>query len=106
MSLIIKNVEKPIRLAHASEALADMLPGGRRAERQHLATWHRWVNPGLRGVRLEVIQIGGTACTSREAVQRFFAALSEARHPERTQTPARRQREIHRAEKACELAGI
>ena len=32
---------------------------------------------GCRGVVLETIQVGGTRCTSREALQRFFENLSQ-----------------------------
>lgn len=40
------------------------------------ATLHRWATDGLKGVRLEVIRIGGTTCTSKSALQRFFNALT------------------------------
>lgn len=55
---------------------AKLLPSSRKSEGQHVSTLHRWARKGLRGVRLEVIRIGGTTCTSREALGRFFAALS------------------------------
>jgi hypothetical protein len=35
------------------------------------------VKPGLWGVRLETIRVGGTLCTSRQALERFFARLAE-----------------------------
>lgn len=37
----------------------------------------RWSQQGLSGVFLETIRIGGTRMTSREALQRFFEALTE-----------------------------
>ncbi len=43
---------------------------------KHVATLYRWTVSGIRGVILESIQIGGTRCTSHEAIQRFAAALS------------------------------
>jgi hypothetical protein len=42
----------------------------------HSATAHRWRNPGLRGVRLECIRVGGIWHTSMEAFQRFCDELS------------------------------
>ena len=42
-----------------------------------MATLYRWASHGCRGVRLETIQIGGTKCTSRQALQRFFAGLTD-----------------------------
>jgi hypothetical protein len=40
------------------------------------ATLWRWASSGLRGVRLETLRVGGTTCTSAEALRRFFAALN------------------------------
>jgi len=55
---------------------ARILPKRRAGKRTHVATLYRWSTKGLRGVKLEVIQVGATRCTSREAIQRFFDALS------------------------------
>ena len=52
------------------------IPRRRGGKRLHKSTGFRWVQRGLRGVRLEAIRIGGTLCTSVEAVQRFFDALT------------------------------
>jgi hypothetical protein len=38
----------------------------------------RWAKKGLRGVRLEVLRIGGRLFTSRQALTRFFQALTHA----------------------------
>ena len=59
-----------------SEA-ANRLPKRRRGKRPHVATMYRWARNGLRGTRLEVIQVGGSLCTSSEAVQRFFEMLTK-----------------------------
>lgn len=57
----------------------DLLPRRRRGRKAHVSTLYRWATVGCRGVRLETIQIGGTCCTSREALQRFFEALTNNR---------------------------
>ena len=57
------------------------LPLRRQGKRTHTATLYRWANPGLRGVCLETIQVGGTLCTSLEALQRFFDRLSIRESP-------------------------
>lgn len=57
---------------------AKLLPSARCPHGIHVATLHRWIRRGVRGVRLEKICIGGTTCTSEEALGRFFAALSVA----------------------------
>ena len=53
------------------------LPRRRAGKRPHPATLYRWANQGVRGHHLETIQVGGTLCTSIEALQRFFELLSE-----------------------------
>ena len=55
----------------------DRLPKRRAGRPLHPATLYRWANIGLKGIKLETIQIGGTLCTSIEALQRFFNRLSE-----------------------------
>jgi hypothetical protein len=58
------------------------IPRRRKGRKLHKSTVMRWVNPGLRGVRLEVIRVGGALCTSVAALQRFFERLAqpECRH--------------------------
>jgi len=57
-------------------AAAAGLPRRRAGKRPHVATVYRWAKRGLRGVVLETLQVGGTLCTSQEALQRFFEALT------------------------------
>ena len=47
---------------------------GRKISAQTL--W-RWCRGGLGGTRLEFIRVGNRVCTSREALHRFLAAVSE-----------------------------
>lgn len=42
-------------------------------------TLFRWSTKGCSGVVLETIYVGGTRCTSKEALQRFFAGVTVAR---------------------------
>ena len=59
-------------------------PTRRRGKRPHLSCLYRWTKSGCKGVLLEWIQIGGTRCTSREAMVRFFGrltALADAGNP-------------------------
>ena len=57
--------ESLLTLAEVSELL-----------RKHVATVYRWSTTGYGGVVLETIQIGGTRCTSHEAVQQFCERLT------------------------------
>jgi hypothetical protein len=54
------------------------LPRRRASRPAHPGTLYRWAAKGLRGVHLETIQVGGTQCTSLEALQRFFERLEAA----------------------------
>jgi hypothetical protein len=55
---------------------AKLLPRRRGGKKVHTSTIYRWTVTGLRGIVLESLQIGGTRCTSREALQRFFERLN------------------------------
>ena len=81
------------------------LPRRRKGKRPNVATLYRWTTCGCRGVRLESIQIGGTRCTSHEALQRFFDRLSADRS---APVPAPRvdRRAVAHAERILDSAGI
>ena len=54
-----------------------MVPSRRPGKAPEVSTLHRWATRGLRGVRLETIKVGGARMTSREALERFFQALTQ-----------------------------
>lgn len=86
-----------------------LLPKRREGKRPHVSCVYRWTTSGCRGVILESVQIGGTRCTSVEALQRFFAALGVAGQPAALSPPGtnlERQRAIARAERELDDAGI
>jgi len=64
--------EKIITFSEATK----LLPRRRAGKKPHVSTLYRWAKRGIRGTILETIQVGGTCCTSMEAIQRFFDALS------------------------------
>lgn len=49
-----------------------------------LQTLWRWATKGCSGVVLETVCVGGCRCTSKDALQRFFAAVTQSR----ARTPA------------------
>jgi hypothetical protein len=63
------------RLMTLAEAAAT-LPRRRAGRPTHASTLVRWSRDGLRGVHLEVIQVGSTKCTTQGALGRFFEALT------------------------------
>jgi uncharacterized protein DUF1580 len=54
------------------------LPSRRAGRPAHPATLYRWASEGVRGVRLETIRVGGSLCTSVEALQRFCEQLTRS----------------------------
>jgi hypothetical protein len=104
-------VEQPIPLCQVPRLA--WLPRRRRGRKIHVATIFRWAQHGIHGVRLEVVRIGGTRCTSEAALRRFFAALSAADpvcSPPSAATaprsPATAGRAHRRAERELAKAGI
>lgn len=61
----------------------ERLPRARSGRAVHPNTIWRWAMRGLKArsgriVKLEVAKIGGRNCTSKEALDRFFAALQDS----------------------------
>ncbi len=83
------------RLVSLTEAAA-LLPG-----RPHLATLWRWCTRGVRGRRLESLEIGGRRYTSLEALQRFSQPHGASPPPA---TAPSRESQLAQAEQY--LAGI
>ena len=82
------------------------VPRRRGGKRPNLSTIYRWSQNGLKGVRLESIQVGGTKCTSIEALQRFFDRLTNPEAAAKAPTSKARQRSIADAERELNEAGI
>ena len=103
------DAERVVSLTEATKRL----PTRRQGKRPNVATLYRWSTVGCRGVVLETGQIGGTRCTSIEALQRFVDRLTDAAGaacpagPSCSPAPARnRARAIHAAEKRLAAAGV
>ena len=81
----------------------------RRGKKPCLQTLYRWVSRrGSRGVVLESVQIGGTTCTSMEAITRWCERLTASRNgePMPVRSTKQREREIARADMELAAAGI
>jgi hypothetical protein len=76
--------------------------------RPHISTVWRWINRGIRGIKLETVMIGGRRYTSAEALERFFERTTAAAAGEAppVRTSRQRQRDIARAERELQEAGI
>ncbi len=85
---------------------AKLLPQRRKGKKPHIATLYRWASSGFRGVRLETIRIGGTLCTSREALDRFFAALTLGDQKHRHAVAKGTRRAVSDVEARLDAAGL
>ena len=85
---------------------ARLLPRRRGGKRVHVSCCYRWTTTGCKGVILESIQVGGTRCTSREALSRFFEALTYADCSQPPRSPAQGRRAAQRAERELEREGL
>ena len=70
------------------------------------ATLARWIQGGIKGVKLETIVIGHRRLTSREAIQRFIAAQNSDEKVAPTVTAEQRRRQAMAAQHELERAGI
>jgi len=77
--MIDTTAERPVPI---DEIPAEHIPG-RGGKPVHQVTLSLWYRRGVRGILLETIMIGGRRCTSIEALNRFYQAVSQARstHP-------------------------
>ena len=65
------------------KAAVDWIARRTGGHRPHIATLHRWADRGVRGVRLEVVNIGHVRFTSVEALVRFMSASPQRSAPTR-----------------------
>ena len=82
------------------------LPRRRQGKKPHTSTIYRWAMNGVQGVRLEVIRVGGTLCTSLEALQRFCERCTDPSSRQPSSTSKSREREIKEAQRELDAAGI
>lgn len=116
--MINPQTETLVSLTEAAKGL----PRRRAGKKPHISCLYRWSTAGCRGVVLETIQVGGTRCTSEEALARFLRRLTDpaqhgaaqddpaqdgpAQHETLRQRSRRRQREIARAESYLDREGL
>jgi hypothetical protein len=96
--MIDLRTEKLISFAEAPKHI----PG-----RPHLSQVYRWSQRGLRGTKLEWLQVAGRRFTSLEALARFYASLTRAAGGEAAVPPPRvRRKQIAQAERELQEAGF
>jgi len=89
---------------------AKRIPRRRGGKKCNISTMYRWCTEGLHGIRLEAVKIGGTRCTSAEALSRFFQRLTEADEglngPSEADTDPSREAAVAAAKAKLQAAGI
>ena len=103
--MIDPNKEALLSLTQAAKSL----PARRKGKRPHVSCLYRWTTSGCRGVILESIQVGGTRCTSKEALARFFDRLTEQANPQAaasSRTPTQRRRAADAAIRELQREGV
>ena len=74
------------------------LPARPNGKRVHISACYRWIQRGVRGVKLEAMRIGGTMYTSVEALGRFGLRLNVgASETHSLPEPSARQRQVDQA---------
>jgi hypothetical protein len=87
--------------------LATRIPHRRNGRPVHPSTPHRWRCPGIQGIRLECIRVGGAWHTSVEAFQRFCEALTRVADPKAAGSQGRRKgRDEKQIERELDELGI
>lgn len=61
--------------------------------RPHLSTIHRWIQRGVRGLKLDTVVVGTRRFTSHEAIERFITGTTLAASTGHDVAPTPRQRE-------------
>lgn len=72
----------------------------------HLSTVYRWCTRGIRGVRLEYVQVGGVRATSEAAVVRFFETLTAQGRAEQGLQKDKVTKDLSAVERQLDAAGI
>jgi len=72
------------------------MPRPRQGKKMAVSTIFRWAQRGIGGVKLEVIRVGGTQCTTVQALQDFFQATAAGVATTTQQPSPKRQQELAR----------
>src|SRR5947209_1100953 len=104
-SLILERGEQLVSLRDAAEFFPR-----RTGKKPHIASLHRFATRGVKGVILETVQGPAGKATSHEAVVRFLQALTtQSRGADPVapiRSPARRERDLARAERRLTELGV
>ena len=98
--------ENIISFSRAAKLISQKLPDRRGGRALSTSTVYRWAKCGLKGIKLETVQVGGTAATSVEAIERFFSRLAGDAVTTPTATAASKSRRVDAAKRELKAAGL
>jgi hypothetical protein len=81
------DLESDALLTLAQAAGLKLWPRRRAGKRPHVATLYRWSSTGCRGVRLAVVIVGSSKCTTEAACRQFILDVSRARQGQYVPAP-------------------
>lgn len=81
------------------------LPSQPSGKKIHLSACYRWKNQGLVGIRLETIFVSGNRYTSKEALNRFWHAVTAAKDGRAAEATKRAKHSRSTAESELQKAG-
>ena len=82
------------------------MPRPRRGRKMAASTIFRWAQRGVRGVRLEVVRVGGTLCTTVQALQHFFEHTAGGVGTVTPQPAKQREQELARVKRELDANGL
>jgi len=102
--------ERLLTLAGAARYLSKKMPDRWGGKPCHISSVYRWTARGVKGVRLETLQVVGAKMTSVEAIGRFVARLSGNAPGSSETTPAKLaaagRKRLAEADRQLDAAGI
>jgi hypothetical protein len=109
---VTKSLVDSVREGNISDAIPlravpRRLPRLRNGKHPHIGTIYRWATVGLRGRKLWTFRVGGTLCTTAEALAAFLDPLNESVFtPPTSPATAPRERANPQVERELDRIGI
>jgi hypothetical protein len=87
------------------QAIPDHVPKQPSGKKTHKSAGYRWMKPGIQGVRLETVFIAGCRYTSKQALNRFWHRVTEAKDGVKTGSTSCSHKTKSTSEKELNEAG-
>jgi hypothetical protein len=99
-------IDPSIEILISLSEVPSLLPGRRAGKKPHVSCVYGWPESGCNGVILASVQVGGTRCTSGEALARSFDSLTYGADGEQlVRCPAERRRAFEASSRELAMEG-